>query len=119
MFARRALGTARSLYDVFSTNSSGEYGRKLQPCRPVGTVVRDHRTVTASLPHGVSALVDPADEPYLRLLELCARTRRRLGLPAHGAAELAALLERRVAAAGPSPLPPNVILFRRPRRRRR
>jgi hypothetical protein len=75
--------------------------------------------VTAPLPHGVSALLDPDDEPYLRLLELCARTRRRLALPALSDAELAGLLDRRAPARVSFPLPPNVIPFRRPYSRRR
>jgi len=59
-----------------------------------------------------SALVDPADAPYLRLLEHCARARRELGLPSFTRAELEALLDRR-ARSRPDPLPANVIPFRR------
>ena len=51
--------------------------------------------MTLPLPRGFSALIDPDDELYLRILERCAHSRRRLGLPALERAELAALLERR------------------------
>jgi hypothetical protein len=73
-----------------------------------------------SLPSAVSALIHPDDEPYLRLLEHCARARRDLGLPCLSRAELEALLDR----DGPleDALPPNVIPLRgrrpRPARRR-
>ena len=50
--------------------------------------------MTTTLPRDVSALIDPADEPYLRLLEHCARARRDLGLPSFTRAELEALLDR-------------------------
>jgi hypothetical protein len=63
-----------------------------------------------------SALRDPADAPYLRLLENCARVRRAMGLPALSQAELEALLdsrERRVEDR----YPVNVVPLRRDRRR--
>jgi hypothetical protein len=64
---------------------------------------------------GFSAFVDPADVPYLRLLEHCARARRDLGLPSLTRAELEALLERRVQAPG-AVLPSNVVPLRDRRR---
>lgn len=67
------------------------------------------------LPAAVSALIGPEDEPYLRLLEHCARARRALGLPCLSRAELEALLDRRGPVADDA-LPPNVIRFH-PRRR--
>jgi hypothetical protein len=63
-----------------------------------------------------SALRDPADAPYLRLLENCARVRRAMGLPALSQAELEALLdcrERRLVDRYPA----NVVPLRRERRR--
>jgi hypothetical protein len=74
--------------------------------------------MTTTLPRDVSALIDPADEPYLRLLEHCARARRDLGLPSFTRAELEALLDRG-HPTGREALPPNVIPFlrRRPHRR--
>jgi hypothetical protein len=69
------------------------------------------------LSFGFSAFVDPADVPYLRLLEHCARARRDLGLPSLTRAELEALLERRVQAPGAA-LPPNVVPLRERRRAR-
>jgi hypothetical protein len=66
------------------------------------------------LPNEVSALIDPDDEPYLRLLEHCARARRDLGLPCLSRAELEALLDRDGLEDA---LPPNVIPLRRRRRR--
>jgi hypothetical protein len=65
---------------------------------------------------GISALLDPADEPYLRLLENCARARRDLGLPHLSRSELEALLDRpdrRVRDL----YGPNVIPLRAARRR--
>lgn len=69
-------------------------------------------------PRGVSGIVDPEDEPYLRLLEHCAKTRRGLGLPFLNRAELEALLKPD-APARRGDLPPNVLPFpvRRARRR--
>jgi hypothetical protein len=64
---------------------------------------------------GFSAFIDPADVPYLRLLEHCARARRDLGLPSLTRAELEALLERRVRGPGAA-LPPNVVPLRDRRR---
>jgi hypothetical protein len=75
--------------------------------------------VSAPLPRGVSALIDPDDELYLRILELCARTRRRLGLPSLDRSELAALLDRRAQAGRAADLPRNVLPFRRHYSRRR
>ena len=72
--------------------------------------------MVATLPRGVSALIDPADEPYLRLLEHCAQARRELGLPSFTRAELEALLDRG-ARSRDEALPANVIPFR-PRRAR-
>jgi hypothetical protein len=67
--------------------------------------------VALSLPRGVSALLDPDDEPYLRILLACAMLRARLGLPAWTEAQLRALLD------DAPPLPTNVIVFpRRPPR---
>ena len=68
------------------------------------------------LSFGFSAFVDPADVPYLRLLEHCARARRDLGLPSLTRAELEALLERRVQAPRAA-VPPNVVPLRDRRRR--
>jgi len=68
------------------------------------------------LPPAVSALSDPDDEPYLRLLEHCARARRDLGLPCLSRAELEALLDR--DAPLEDPLPSNVIPLRGRRQRR-
>ncbi|MDB5095342.1 MAG: hypothetical protein JWO85_3443 [Candidatus Eremiobacteraeota bacterium] len=67
------------------------------------------------LSFGFSAFVDPADLPYLRLLEHCARARRDLGLPSLTRAELEALLERRVRAPRGA-FPPNVVPLRDRRR---
>jgi hypothetical protein len=64
---------------------------------------------------GFSAFVDPADVPYLRLLEHCARARRDLGLPSLTRAELEALLERRMRSPDAA-LPPNVVQLRDRRR---
>lgn len=63
----------------------------------------------ALLPRGVSALLDPDDEPYLRILVACAAVRVRLGLPAWSVVELAAWLggERPPTAD----LGPNVVAF--------
>jgi hypothetical protein len=77
-------------------------------------VVDDHRGMAQKLPRDVSALIDPDDAPYLRLLEHCARARHELGLPSFSRAELEALLDRDVSADD-EPLPPNVIPFRRRR----
>jgi hypothetical protein len=66
---------------------------------------------------GFSAFVDPADVPYLRLLEHCARARRDLGLPSLTRAELEELLERRGRGPGTA-LPANVVPLRDRRRPR-
>jgi hypothetical protein len=66
------------------------------------------------LSFGFSAFIDPADVPYLRLLEHCARARRDLGLPSLTRSELEALLERRVQPR--ATLPPNVVRLRDRRR---
>jgi hypothetical protein len=65
--------------------------------------------VTALLPCGVSALLDPDDEPYLRILVACAAARVRLGLPAWSVLELAALLGGELPPA--ADLGPNVVAF--------
>jgi hypothetical protein len=65
--------------------------------------------VIAPLPCGVSALLDPDDEPYLRILVACAAARVRLGLPAWSVSDLTALLggeRHRAADVGP-----NVVAF--------
>ncbi|HTW83891.1 MAG TPA: hypothetical protein VMD91_07485 [Candidatus Sulfotelmatobacter sp.] len=64
-----------------------------------------------ALPHGVSALLDPDDEPYLRILLGCALLRGRLGLPAWSFDELVALLD---GESPPVPPRTNVVPFRRP-----
>ena len=53
---------------------------------------------------------EPGSAPYLRLLDECARVRRRLGLPSLTFAELAALLEPELAERR-RPLPSNVVRF--------
>jgi len=65
--------------------------------------------VALPFPCGISALLDPDDEPYLRILVACAVLRGRLGLPALSVAELRALFDE---DAVPAPPPQsNVIAF--------
>jgi hypothetical protein len=49
--------------------------------------------VAFPFPPGVSALVDPDDEPTIAILEQCAAQRRRLGLPAYSRADLDRLFQ--------------------------
>lgn len=70
-------------------------------------------------PQGVSGLVDPEDELYIDILESCAASRRRLGLPSYTREELEQLFSVKDAPApefSAEHLAPNVIAF--PRRRR-
>jgi hypothetical protein len=64
--------------------------------------------VALPFPCGISALLDPDDEPYLRILVACAVLRGRLGLPALSVAELRALFDD---DALPVPTQSNVIAF--------
>ena len=64
---------------------------------------------------GISALVDPDDEPYLAILEICAAERRRLGMESYTRAELERLFAVLDAPAPPPVLPANVIPFDRRR----
>jgi len=61
---------------------------------------------------GVSALVDPDDEASIAFLELCAASRRELGLPSYSRDDIERLFACLDAAGpAPQPLPPNVISF--------
>jgi hypothetical protein len=72
--------------------------------------------VAYPFPIGISALIDPDDEPIVAILEQCAEHRRRLGLPSYTREDLDRLFQILDASAVPE-LPPNVIRLR-PRRRR-
>ena len=63
-------------------------------------------------PQGVSGLVDPDDEPYIAILELCAEARRELGFPSYSRADLERLFALKDADAPPRTLPPNVVEMR-------
>ena len=63
-------------------------------------------------PQGVSGLVDPDDEPYIAILELCAETRRQLGFPSYSRADLERLFAVKDAQPPPRTLPPNVVDMR-------
>jgi hypothetical protein len=65
--------------------------------------------VAFPFPVGVSGLVDPDDEPYIMLLELCAAARRGLGMPSYTRADLERLVALKDIAVPPEQLPPNVI----------
>jgi hypothetical protein len=64
--------------------------------------------VALPLPCGISALLDPDDEPYLRILVACAVVRGRLGLPAWSVAQLRALFDDDALPSAPQS---NVIAF--------
>lgn len=69
-------------------------------------------------PIGVSGFVDPDDEPYIELFELCAAARLGLGLPSYTRDDLERLFALKDVPAPPDRLPPNVIrLSERSRRR--
>jgi hypothetical protein len=70
------------------------------------------------LPAGVSALIDPDDEVSIGLLEICASLRQQAGLPTYSRADLERLFQVLDAPAPSRPLPPNVLPFRQPQRRR-
>ena len=59
------------------------------------------------------------DEEYIALLEMCAEERRRLGLPTYTREDLELLFELVDVSVPEPPLPPNVVRFSRPARRRR
>jgi hypothetical protein len=65
--------------------------------------------VVIPLPPGVSAFVDPDDEPIISILEQCAEERRRLGLPSYSRDDLERLFQVLNAPAPERPLPANVI----------
>jgi hypothetical protein len=65
--------------------------------------------VASPFPIGVSGLVDPDDEPYITLLELCAAARLALGLPSYTRDDLERLVALKDVPAPPERLPPNVI----------
>ena len=60
-------------------------------------------------PNGVSALIDPDDEPYIAILELCAEARRGLGLPTYSRADLERLFALKDAEAPQRSLRPKVV----------
>ena len=69
-------------------------------------------------PIGVSGFVDPEDEPYIELFELCAAARLGLGLPSYTREDLERLFALKDVPAPRERLPPNVIrLSTRSRRR--
>jgi len=70
--------------------------------------------VAFPFPAGVSGLVDPDDEPYIMLLELCAAARRGLGMPSYTRADLERLVALKDIPAPLEQLPPNVIRLRSP-----
>lgn len=72
--------------------------------------------MTNPLPAGVSALIDPDDEPIIAILEECAAERRRLGLPSYTREDLDRLFQILDSPAPVTGLPANVIRLR-PRRR--
>jgi len=65
--------------------------------------------VAYPFPQGVSALIDPDDEPYIAILEQCAQARRELGFPSYSRADLERLFAVKDAEAPPRSLPANVI----------
>jgi hypothetical protein len=71
--------------------------------------------VAFPFPPGVSGLVDPDDESFIALLELCAAARRNLGLPSYTRADLERLVALKDIIIPPGPLPPNVLPLTKPR----
>lgn len=65
-------------------------------------------------PPGVSGLVDPDDESFIALLELCAAARRNLGLPSYTRADLERLVALKDIIIPSAPLPPNVVPLTKP-----
>jgi hypothetical protein len=65
--------------------------------------------VAFPFPPGVSGLIDPDDESFIALLELCATARRNLGLPSYTRADLERLVALKDIILEPGPLPPNVL----------
>ena len=65
--------------------------------------------MASPFPIGVSGLVDPDDEPYITILELCAAARRGLGMPSYTRADLERLFALKDVPAPPEQLPPNVV----------
>ncbi|MBV8581080.1 MAG: hypothetical protein JOZ86_10680 [Candidatus Eremiobacteraeota bacterium] len=70
-------------------------------------------------PAGVSALIDPDDEPHLAFLELCAEVRRRLGQPSYTRADLERLFALKDVAAPAPPRSDKVVPLAAYARRRR
>lgn len=73
-------------------------------------------------PLGVSGLLDPDDETYIELLEACAESRRRLGMPSYTREELEQFFSVKDAPApesSPEDFAPNVIALSSRRRGRR
>jgi hypothetical protein len=65
--------------------------------------------VAFPFPNGVSGLIDPDDESFIALLELCASARRGLGLPSYTREDLERLVALKDIIIPPEPLPANVL----------
>jgi hypothetical protein len=77
----------------------------------------DH-AVAFPFPEGVSGLIDPDDEPYIAILELCALARRELGFPSYSRADLERLFALKDVEAPPQEAPTNVVQLPRSARNR-
>jgi hypothetical protein len=74
------------------------------------------RDMAHPIPAGVSALVDPDDEPYIAILEACAALRRELGYPSYTRGDIERLFAVKDAPVPPAVRPPTVVRLA-PRRR--
>lgn len=90
-------------------------------CHAPGTLAAYDPHVAFPFPAGVSGLVDPDDESFIALLELCATARRGLGLPSYTRDDLERLVALKDIIIPPDPFPPNVLplVETRPARARR
>ncbi|HEX3466582.1 MAG TPA: hypothetical protein VHT05_00620 [Candidatus Elarobacter sp.] len=69
-------------------------------------------------PAGVSGLIDPDDESFIALFELCAAARLDLDMPSYTRDDIERLFELKDVDAPPEPLPRNVVRFTRRASRR-
>lgn len=75
------------------------------------------RVVTFTFPAGVSGFIDPDDESFITLFELCAAARLELDMPSYTRDDIERLFELKDVVAPREPLPPNVVRFTRARTR--